>query len=75
MEYKNNVFTLNTKSKVPDTITISFNNSEAYTYTLSSSDNIDFTGAYTTMATMNSNSPSEIDLTTSQLEFHDDNNF
>jgi hypothetical protein len=34
MEYKNNVFTLNTKSKVPDTITISFNNSEAYTYTL-----------------------------------------
>jgi hypothetical protein len=74
MEYKNNVFTLNTKSKVPDTINISFNNSEAYTYTLSSSDNIDFTGAYTTMATMNSNSPSEIDLTTSQLEFHDDNN-
>ena len=74
MEYKNNVFTLNTKNKAPDTITISFNNSEAYTYTLSSSDNIDFTGAYTTMATMSSNSPSEIDLTTSQLEFHDDNN-
>lgn len=74
MEYKNNVFTLNTKSNAPDTITISFNNSEAHTYTLSSSDNIDFTGAYTTMATMNSNSPSEIDLTTGQLDWTDETN-
>ena len=72
MEYKNNVFTLNTKSIAPDKITISFNNSETFTYTLSSGENIDFTGAYTTMATMNSNPPSEVVTTTGQLEFHDD---
>lgn len=73
MEYKNNVFTLNTKSNVPETITISFNNSESYTYTLSSGENIDFTGAYTTMATMSSNTPSEI-VTTGQLDWTDDKN-
>jgi hypothetical protein len=70
MEYKNNVFTLNTKSIAPDTITISFNNSETYTYNLSS-DNINLTSLYNTM---NSNPPSEVITTTSYLEFHDDNN-
>ena len=69
MEYKNNVFTLNTKNTVPDKITISFNNSETYTYTLSSSDNINLTSLYNTM---NSNPPSEIVTTIGQLEFHDD---
>ena len=71
MEYKNNVFTLNTKSIAPDTITISFNNSETYTYNLSS-DNINLTSLYNTM---NSNPPSEVITTTGQLEFHDDNNY
>ncbi len=70
MEYKNNVFTLNTKSIAPDTITISFNNSETYTYNLSS-DNINLTSLYNTM---NSNPPSEVITTTGYLEFHDDNN-
>ena len=69
MEYKNNVFTLNTKITAPDKITISFNNSETYTYTLSSSDNINLTSLYNTM---NSNPPSEIVTTIGQLEFHDD---
>ena len=72
MEYKNNVFTLNTKNTAPDKITISFNNSETYTYTLSSSDNINLTSLYNTM---NSNPHSEIVTTTGQLEFHDDNNY
>jgi len=71
MEYKNNVFTLNTKSIAPDTITISFNNSETYTYNLSS-DNINLTSLYNTM---NSNPPSEVITTIGQLEFHDDNNY
>ncbi len=69
MEYKNNVFTLNTKSIAPDTITISFNNSETYTYNLSS-DNINLTSLHNTM---NSNPSSEV-ITTTGLEFHDDNN-
>jgi hypothetical protein len=66
MEYKNNVFTLNTKNIAPDTITISFNNSEPFTYTLSS-DNINLTSIHNTM---NSNPSSEV-ITTTGLEFHD----
>ena len=48
-----NVIMFPTKAKVPDTITISFGDSLPVTYSLSTSENIDFSGIDTVTVNMN----------------------
>ncbi len=72
MRNENNVLSFKAKNKAPNTITINFDNSETFTYRLSSGDNVTFDNMYPTMATTVSNNL-DSDLTTITYDAGNDN--
>lgn len=72
MSNENNVLSFKAKTKAPNTITINFDNSETFTYTLSSGDNVTFDNMHPTMATTVSNNFAS-DLTTTTYDAGNDN--
>jgi len=72
MSNENNVLSFKAKTKAPNTITINFDNSETFTYTLISGDNVTFDNMYPTMATTVNNNLAS-DLTTTTHDAGDDN--